>query len=120
MHNNFSNLFIINIDETSAIRLLILLNIVLLSIVIVYLVFRVVVPLIKKYRSKLKENRSTEAKTEKSTEIRTPDTEAAIALALYMYFNEMHDEESDIITVKRVSKTYSPWSSKLYSMRNLR
>jgi hypothetical protein len=37
-----------------------------------------------------------------------------------MYFNEMHDEESDIITVKRVSKTYSPWSSKLYNMRNLR
>ena len=120
MQNKFSNLFIINIDDASAIRLLILVNIVLLSIVLLYFVFRVVIPRIKKYGSELKEKRSIEAETGKSSEVRTPDTEAAIALALYMYFNEMHDEESDIITVKRVSKTYSPWSSKLYSMRNLR
>ena len=32
------------------------------------------------------------------------DDEAAIAMALYLYFNEMHDEESDIITVKRSLK----------------
>jgi len=120
MQNKFSNLFIINVDDASAIRLLILVNIVLLSIVLLYFVFRVVIPRIKKYGSELKEKRSIEAETGKSSEVRTPDTEAAIALALYMYFNEMHDEESDIITVKRVSKTYSPWSSKLYSMRNLR
>jgi glutaconyl-CoA/methylmalonyl-CoA decarboxylase subunit delta len=120
MQNNVSNLFIISIDDSSAIRLLILVNIVLLSIVLLYFVFRVVIPRIKKYGSELKEKRSIEAETGKSSEVRTPDTEAAIALALYMYFNEMHDEESDIITVKRVSKTYSPWSSKLYSMRNLR
>jgi glutaconyl-CoA/methylmalonyl-CoA decarboxylase subunit delta len=120
MQNKFSNLFIINIDDASAIRLLILVNIVLLSIVLLYFVFRVVIPRIKKYGSELKEKRSIEAETGKSSEVRTQDTEAAIALALYMYFNEMHDEESDIITVKRVSKTYSPWSSKLYSMRNLR
>ena len=120
MQNYFINLFILNIDNTSAIRLLILLNIVLLSMVLLYFVFRVVVPRIKKYGSELKEKRSMESETGKSSEIGTPDTEAAIALALYMYFNEMHDEESDIITVKRVSKTYSPWSSKLYSMRNLR
>jgi len=120
MQNNFSNLIIINIGETSAISLLILLNIILLSIVLIYFVVRVIVPRIKKYGSELKEKKSMESETEMSTEIRPPDTEAAIALALYMYFNEMHDEESDIITVKRVSKTYSPWSSKLYSMRNLR
>ncbi len=120
MQNYFSNLFIINIDDASAIRLLILLNIILLSMVLLYFIFRIAVPRIKKYGSELKEKISMEAETGKSSEIRTPDTEAAIALALYMYFNEMHDEESDIITVKRVSKTYSPWSSKLYSMRNLR
>lgn len=46
------------------------------------------------------------------------DTSAAIATALYMYFNEMHDEESDIITIKNISKKYSPWSSKIYSVMN--
>lgn len=45
---------------------------------------------------------------------------AAIAMALYLHFNEMHDEESNVITIQRVSKTYSPWSSKIYNMRNFR
>lgn len=120
MQYNFRNLFIIYPDDLSSIRLLIWLNIVMLAIVLLYFIFRVIVPWMKKYSSDLKEKRSMEAETGNSSEIPTPDTEAAIALALYMYFNEMHDEESDIITVKRVSKTYSPWSSKLYSMRNLR
>jgi acyl-CoA synthetase (NDP forming) len=73
-----------------------------------------------KYRSEKKEKRIMQKKMLEKSEIPDRDNEAAIAMALYLYFNEMHDEESDIITVKRVSKTYSPWSSKLYSMRNLR
>jgi len=43
--------------------------------------------------------------------------DAAISAALYLYLNEIHDEENTIMTIKKVSKTYSPWSSKLYSMR---
>jgi Na+-transporting methylmalonyl-CoA/oxaloacetate decarboxylase gamma subunit len=41
---------------------------------------------------------------------------AAISLALHMYFNELHDEESNIVTIKKVRKAYSPWSSKIYSV----
>lgn len=41
---------------------------------------------------------------------------AAIALALYLN-NELHDEESNILTIERVSRIYSPWSSKYYNMR---
>ena len=48
------------------------------------------------------------------------NVEAAISMALYLHFNEIHDEESNVITIQRVSKTYSPWSSKLYNMRNFR
>jgi glutaconyl-CoA/methylmalonyl-CoA decarboxylase subunit delta len=40
----------------------------------------------------------------------------AIALALYLN-NELHDEESNILTIERVSRIYSPWSSKYYNMR---
>ncbi len=40
---------------------------------------------------------------------------AAISMALYMDLNELHDEESGIITIKKISKQYSPWSSKIYS-----
>lgn len=41
---------------------------------------------------------------------------AAISSAVYLYFISSHDEESNTITIKRVSKNYSPWSSKIYSM----
>jgi hypothetical protein len=43
---------------------------------------------------------------------------AAIATALYLFFDEMHDEESGKLTIKKVSKVYSPWSSKIYAVRN--
>jgi glutaconyl-CoA/methylmalonyl-CoA decarboxylase subunit delta len=44
------------------------------------------------------------------------DHSAAIALALYLN-NELHDEESNVLTIERVSRIYSPWSSKYYNMR---
>jgi hypothetical protein len=42
---------------------------------------------------------------------------AAIALAIHMYQSEVHDKESFTITLKKVSKIYSPWSSKIYTLR---
>lgn len=43
------------------------------------------------------------------------DVTAAITMALYMHLNEIHDEDSNVITIRRVSKQYSPWSSKIYA-----
>ncbi|PVX50830.1 oxaloacetate decarboxylase gamma subunit [Balneicella halophila] len=43
---------------------------------------------------------------------------AAIAMALHQYMNELHVEESGIITIEEVKKTYSPWRSKIYSVMN--
>lgn len=43
------------------------------------------------------------------------DVTAAITMALYMHLNELHDEESNVITIRRVHKQYSPWSSKIYA-----
>ena len=43
---------------------------------------------------------------------------AAIAMALHMHFNQNHDDESNIITIKKVTKNYSPWSSKIYGVMN--
>jgi len=42
---------------------------------------------------------------------------AAIVMALYLYTNEIHDQEDPVITMVRVSRTYSPWSSKIYGLR---
>lgn len=46
---------------------------------------------------------------------------AAISAAIHLYVNEnYHDEESAILTIEQVSRRYSPWSSKIYSVTNLR
>ena len=42
---------------------------------------------------------------------------AAIAYALHLYQNEIHDEESTILTIDKVTRNYSPWSSKIYTLR---
>ena len=47
------------------------------------------------------------------------ETAAAIAMAVYLNY-ELHDKESDVLTIKKISKAYSPWSSKIYGMRNFR
>lgn len=46
----------------------------------------------------------------------TGEETAAISMALYLY-NDVHDNESNIITIKRESKSYSPWGSKIYGLR---
>ncbi len=44
---------------------------------------------------------------------------AAIAMALYLYQKEeeAHDFESLMLTQKHTDRTYSPWSSKIYNLR---
>ncbi|MDO5759518.1 MAG: OadG family protein [Bacteroidota bacterium] len=44
------------------------------------------------------------------------DEFAAIAAAIYMYNEELHDEENTILTITEVNRRYSPWSSKMYNM----
>lgn len=44
---------------------------------------------------------------------------AAIAMAIFLN-RDLHDTESDILTIRKISKDYSPWSSKIYGMRYFR
>ncbi len=91
--------------------------IVFTALVVLYFVFANFSKLInynirKKFR---KEGREDEVK-DKQLQI-TGDEAAAISMAIYLY-HELHDEESNVITIKKVSKRYSPWSSKIYGLRN--
>jgi hypothetical protein len=58
---------------------------------------------------------------EKAAEISTAsisgEVNAAIVMTLYLYQNELHDIENTVLTIKKVSRTYSPWSSKIYGLR---
>ena len=50
----------------------------------------------------------------------TANQSAAIGMALHLFYAEVHDDESDIITIKTVEKRYSPWNSKIYGLNNIR
>jgi glutaconyl-CoA/methylmalonyl-CoA decarboxylase subunit delta len=45
------------------------------------------------------------------------EVNAAIAMALHLYHSEMHDKEDTVLTINQTSRTYSPWSSKIYGLR---
>lgn len=47
----------------------------------------------------------------------TGEEAAAIAMALHLHFNSMHDEESEIITIDMPSAHYSPWAQKELVMK---
>lgn len=47
------------------------------------------------------------------------NTTAAIAMALHLYYDDPHDEEQHVITIKKVERRYSPWNSKIYGINNL-
>lgn len=44
---------------------------------------------------------------------------AAISAALYEMSDDNHDVENTVLTIRKVARTYSPWSSKIYSLRDV-
>ena len=42
---------------------------------------------------------------------------AAIAMAMHEFQNDVHDVEDTVLTITRVKRSYSPWSSKIYTLR---
>jgi len=96
-------------------------GIVFISLLIVYLFFRYVLTFILnfRFRSFARKKGIDPSTIDTVRTMMSGEVNAAIAMALYSYLNEFHDVESGVMTIKRVSKNYSPWSSKLYSMKNL-
>jgi glutaconyl-CoA/methylmalonyl-CoA decarboxylase subunit delta len=64
----------------------------------------------------------SEAETVKTQDakatILSGEVNAAIAAAIHLYRSEMHDYENTVLTISKVSRVYSPWSSKIYGIRN--
>lgn len=44
---------------------------------------------------------------------------AAIATALYEVTEDIHDLENRVLTIHKVTRNYSPWSSKIYGLRSI-
>ena len=43
---------------------------------------------------------------------------AAIATAIFLYDEELHDEEDTVITIQKVERAWTPWNAKYYNMNH--
>ena len=91
--------------------------VVLLALSLLYFVFRYI-PNILHARIRSRLRRQGKNIREDESVVLVGNESAAIATALYLYFNEVHDEENTIKKKKKVSKRYSPWSSKIFGVMN--
>ncbi|MCA1756522.1 MAG: OadG family protein [Bacteroidales bacterium] len=111
--------FLFSLDSSTGVIVLVGYGVVFASLIILYFVFRYLLPFVlrlKLYRRAAREGRAID---ESERGEMSGEVNAAIATAIFLYFNEQHDYESNVITIRKVSRTYSPWSSKIYNMRNL-
>jgi len=91
-------------------------GIVFLALLTLYLIFANFTKLISASR-KRKLRAAGKQTSEKDDAIISGETAAAISTALALHFQEAHDFENTVITIKKVQSTYSPWNSKLYGLR---
>lgn len=94
-------------------------SVVFAALILLYLSFKQIGK--ANVRAQVKKAAGTAEVTEKEIEDAEISGEviAAISAALYLYETDEHDQESTILTINRVTKAYSPWSSKIYGLRQL-
>ena len=92
-------------------------GVVFLALLMLYVIFSNLTRfLIYRQRKRLK-GAGLESDLQKEKLSMTGEVNAAIGMALYLHFEEIHDFENTVLTIKKVQKTYSPWSSKIYGLR---
>lgn len=74
-------------------------------------------PKVLRIKFKRKKGTAVDSVIEEPVEL-SGEVNAAISMALYLHFNQYHDDESTEMTIVRESRIYSPWSSKIYQVRN--
>lgn len=94
-------------------------SIVFIALVVLFFVFSWISKMLNmQLKSKLR--RQGKLNQDNITETLSIPGEVAAAISMALYIScQLHDEESNVLTIKKVSRTYSPWSSKIYGLRNL-
>ena len=100
-------------DPHGFIVTLICVCVVFCALVVLFLLFN----LLGKYMVYLAHRK--EAKTKGTSTASNSEVIAAIAAAIHLYKDGLHDTESDVITINRVARAYSPWSSKIHGLTQL-
>lgn len=96
-------------------------SVVFFGLILLYISFRYIgkaaVSLRKRNAMKAKGITDKEEAKEKKLGEAPGEVITAIAMALHEAQSEVHDVEETILTISRVKRSYSPWSSKIYTLR---
>jgi Na+-transporting methylmalonyl-CoA/oxaloacetate decarboxylase gamma subunit len=86
------------------------------GLLLLYLIFRAIGNTAKRISNKRVASTGTLSAV-RSESLLTGEVLAAISAAIYELNQDVHDVESTILTISEVKRKYSPWSSKLYTLR---
>ena len=106
-----------NIDPSNFTIALVGYVIVFAALVILYFVFSNI-PKLLNLHIKIRRKKEDKDYIDEYPEFITGQENAAIAVAIYLYFTQLHDEESTKMTIKKIKKDYSPWSSRVHSIHS--
>ncbi len=98
---------------------IIAMSIVFASLILLYITFKYLAKLYNVDRKKLFRKRQPGIEIQEEDEEIPGETLAAISLTLYLYNQQMQGLEDAVMTIKKASKAYSPWSSKIYGLRRI-
>ena len=96
-------------------------SVVFFGLILLYVSFKVVgrvsVNLSKRNAMKAKGITDKQEAKEKKLGEAPGEVFAAIAMAMHEMQSDVHDVEDTVLTITRVKRSYSPWSSKIYTLR---
>lgn len=96
---------------------IIAMSVVFAGLILLYLSFRVI-GIIAVSRSKSRAMKAQGVSSDSKKEVHQSPGEVYAAIAMAMHeFQNVHDVEDTVLTINKVKRAYSPWSSKIYGLR---
>ncbi|MBO5902606.1 MAG: OadG family protein [Tidjanibacter sp.] len=109
-------------DKSGIVMTLTAMSVVFFALILIFLVLKAFTFLMNNDFSKKKKQAATAgapAAAEKKASAENDEVVAAIATALDLYRQDLHDREDMVITIQNVGRRYSPWSSKIHGLTAL-
>lgn len=94
-------------------------GIVVIALIILSILFLAFGKISQKLHTQKKMKITGISQDEATTEATSGEAIAAIAAALHEHFNARHDIEDTVLTIRKLKRAYSPWSSKIYGLRQV-
>lgn len=107
-------------DKSGIVMTLTAMSVVFSALVLIFLVLKAFTFLMNNEGGKKKKAAATAAApAAKKASMENEEVVAAIATALDLYRQDLHDREDMVITIQNVGRRYSPWSSKIHGLTAL-